>query len=416
MQKRNPNPKKKLPKGITKVVYENKDGRVVKWRVRIQKGDFSINKLFDDLDRAYEAVKVCSSAVGRSAIERAISVDENKVKRSEKLKDNLDNFYYSHYYKPGKNEVDKRNNGIYKNIISTICNTKVPDLTEFDNLTAIDMSLIVDNDKPLGGFDIFKIQSREISNYINARLRKGMAKSTITKEVGILSSFFNNYSSYFGDQYETLKTNNPCLGANKRKLKHPTIKRKRRLTEEEEGRLEVSLNKCRNKDMFLITALAIYTGMRRSEVLMLESSQIKKDYIILYRTKNGEPREIPLTADAKEVIKLLPKKEGRIFSYTIEGFKSNFKRVLDRAGISDFQFKDLRNEFISRILEKGYNSMVASELVNISNISYFEATHVKQHEDEQRRKKENLTQDDAQAIAGHKTRAMTKYYFRMKKD
>ena len=168
---------KKLPKGISKISYDTKDGRVTKWRVRIQKGDFAINKLFDDLDRAYEAARMCSSSVGRTAIEKATSEDREHRRPTESLEDNLDEFYYSHYHKEGKNEIDLRNNDIYKNIIKTICKTKVPDLTEFDEITARKMALIVDNDKPIGGFDIFKIQSREISNYINARLRKGIAKS-----------------------------------------------------------------------------------------------------------------------------------------------------------------------------------------------------------------------------------------------
>lgn len=404
--------KRKLPKGISKVSYQTKEGKVTKWRVRIQKGDFSFNKLFDNLDHAYEAAFMCASMNGRTAIEEAVSTDRENKRNSETLKDNLDNFYYSHYHKEGKNEIDLRNNGIYKNIIKTISNTKIPDLVEFDDLTANKLALIVDNDKPFGGFDIFKIQSREISNYINARLRRGIAKSTITKEVGLLSSFFNNYYTYFGDRYEALKRNNPCAGANKKKIKHPTLKRKRRLTDEEETRLEQALNRCRNKDMFIITALAIFTGMRRSEVLMLEADQIKKNYIILTRTKNGTEREVPLSHDAKEVLKLKPIKEGRLFNYTIEGFKSNFQRVVRWSGIKDFSFHDLRAEYISKILEKGYNSIISSELANISNISYFESTHMAQYQDELRRAKNELSDDDVQAAVGHKTRSMVKHYFR----
>jgi len=61
-----------------------------------------------------------------------------------------------------------------------------------------------------------------------------------------------------------------------------------------------------------IALLAIYTGMRKREILDLEKSRVKlkEQYLTLLDTKNGEKREVPLTA-IQTVVSPTPGDEGR---------------------------------------------------------------------------------------------------------
>lgn len=403
--------KKKLQKGLSKVQYKTKQGLVTKWRVRINRSDLQVNRLFDDIETALELLKASESQVGKSAIKEALKIEEKEdsPELDKLLINNLLVYFYTHYRKETDNPIDKRNNSIYQNIINTICNTE---LKENDiNRSPVYQMVLQQNKKKFGQFNIFEIQPMHINEYISLRLNQGIAKGTVKKEIAMLSSFFNNFCNYYGEQYNSLRLSNPCKLINKKRITTPLIKRKRRLSEEEETRLEESLMKCRNKDMLTISMLALYTGMRRSEIIYLTWEQVKKNYIILTRTKNDTEREVPISKEVHQILDSKIRGSGRIFKYTLEGFKTNFSRVLKRANLTDFKFRDLRNEFISRLLEKNYNVMVASELAGISNINYFENSHTKQHKDEERRDRE-LTPEDVGQIVGHKQKSMTKHYFR----
>ena len=81
-------------------------------------------------------------------------------------------------------------------------------------------------------------------------------------------------------------------------------KREFRLTKTDEEKLFLALNKHPNPDFKRIVLLALYTAMRRSEIVTLTWGQIKENYIQLYVTKSGKPRKVYLTVEAKELIKI----------------------------------------------------------------------------------------------------------------
>lgn len=51
--------------------------------------------------------------------------------------------------------------------------------------------------------------------------------------------------------------------------------------------------------------------------------------------------------------------DERVFHYKIEGFKTNFRHVLTRAGLEDIHMHDTRQSFISRVLKDITASPVA---------------------------------------------------------
>lgn len=426
-----------IPRGIQPVEWTRKDGsKGVRYRVRIKRKTLNFSALFEDLDTAIEALNNSKTELGRTALSDFLHAEEDKKKNlhvfSEAVSDSLSahllSFYVEHFQASEDNEIDKKNNSIYLNIVNTLSNTLIQDQTEFEAwppLMRVQMKF--PPTKKFGDLDPFKIQARDVTAYINARLETAkrnkagtitgyIKKSTITKELSFLSSFFNSYHSYAGDKYGSLALNNPVKVANKRKLKGAFVKRDRRLSEDEENALFNALQKCRNKDMLAIFQLAICSGMRRSEILFLEWRQIDfdREFIKLERTKNGEPIRIQMLPEAWDYLKLVKRKPKteRLFTYTLDGFKSNFARVLVWSKIEGYTFRDLRSEFISRGLSMGLSKFVVTAMLSIRNQASFDRTHLKQHEEEERLNRP-LKSKDIQGQVNHKAANMTNHYNRL---
>ena len=122
-----------------------------------------------------------------------------------------------------------------------------------------------------------------------------------------------------------------------------------------------------------IVILAIYTGMRKGEILGLEWQDIDFDAGIIHiertihrgvedTTKGGGRRDVPMSAEVRTALELLPKKHERVFPDVIE-FKNAFRNACDRAGIKNFRFHDLRHTFASHLAMQGTSLLVIKELL-----------------------------------------------------
>jgi integrase len=132
-----------------------------------------------------------------------------------------------------------------------------------------------------------------------------------------LSGIFTKIRFIDKNAYLTkLKGDNPCSTADISLLKGWNKQIKARIKPEVEEVIIKALKEFENREMLLIFALAMTTGMRRSELLSLKWSQINfsENKIDLSRTKNGNSREVVLNDDAKEVIRAIPKKTTIYFT------------------------------------------------------------------------------------------------------
>jgi integrase len=177
--------------------------------------------------------------------------------------------------------------------------------------------------------------------------------------------------------WKRLNGHNPFVLADKTKLKGGERRRRRVITDAEEDLLVAELRKCRNPEMPMIFALAISTGMRRAELLGLRWSQVDLDRGVIHldadQTKASEDRLVILLPEAREAFKAIPRVDERVFHYKIEGFKTNFRRVLERAGLSDIHMHDTRRSFISRVLKNITASPVAiADMIGARSVSNLE--------------------------------------------
>ncbi len=106
------------------------------------------------------------------------------------------------------------------------------------------------------------------------------------------------------------------------------------------------------KDIFM---LALETGMRQAEICELTWDRVKLEqrYLYLKTSKNGRPREVPLSLNAIEVLKGRgPKTSGPVFSYKPKHASKVFMQARIAANLLDLTFHDTRHTAATRIALK----------------------------------------------------------------
>jgi integrase len=178
--------------------------------------------------------------------------------------------------------------------------------------------------------------------------------ATVNREFNVLSHAIDTARR----EWDIYLPFNPCALVRRPPPGRP---RNRRLKGDEEQRLLSHCRQARNPWLSHFVALAIETGMRRSELLSLQWANVdlEKRIAFLPMTKNGDSRGVPLSTKAVMIFRALPgSRGGGVFGdLTVEGLKKAFGRAVRRAGITGLRLHDLRHEATSRFFEKGLNVM-----------------------------------------------------------
>ena len=147
-------------------------------------------------------------------------------------------------------------------------------------------------------------------------------------------------------------------------LPPPGQARDRRLVGDEHARL-LSAAQAYGGEIGPLITWAIETAMRRGEIAAMrwEHLNIEERAFLLPETKNGTPREVPLSKVALAVLDGLPRRpDGRVWGMRPDSISQAFERVCKAAGIEGLTFHDLRHEAASRLFEKGLNPMQAAAI------------------------------------------------------
>lgn len=105
---------------------------------------------------------------------------------------------------------------------------------------------------------------------------------------------------------------------------------------------------------------AIETAMRAGEICRAKWSDLNENTRILHipLTKNGHPRDVPLSGRAMEIVENLKRiksdDEELIFQIKTASLDANFRKIKERAGLADadLHFHDTRREALSRLSQK----------------------------------------------------------------
>jgi integrase len=126
--------------------------------------------------------------------------------------------------------------------------------------------------------------------------------------------------------------------------------------------------------------LALNTGLRRGELFNLKTSDINLGRKLLTvegtTAKSGQTRHIPLNDEAYSTIKAWMNdldSKGLVFPSPVTGGRMDnintaWQGLIDKAGIKDFRFHDLRHDFASKLVMRGTDLNTVRELLGHSTL------------------------------------------------
>jgi integrase len=403
--------------------------KALRFRVRIQRTDYKTDRLFETADEATEFLATAKSRAGREELtKKAETQSRAKIAlRAFQMAPTL-GFYLDAYAArygqapEGATAVKKRNAKSLEYQLKSIKSIELPHRAAYPLETGTMRVLMTIPKKPFSQFKLKEIDAKTASDFIDERL-KTVTPASVQRQVNILSAFFNKLA-HIDPAAGAEMASNPFQKADKSRLKGANSKRDMRLEdfgEKAEERLFEQLAKCENPAMLQIVALTLATGMRRSEVLYLEWERVRtsQNHLVLDETKTT-PRRVYLTEEAKailEAIKPSGTPSGRLFTYTLEGFSTNWQRVVKRAGIKGFRFHDLRREFISRLVEMlaSPSALAVSETVGLSDVRHVQKQYVEPEQTRRIFRRGVRSETDLLKVVGHTTAQTTKRYTSIRK-
>ena len=243
---------------------------------------------------------------------------------------------------------------------------------------------------PLARRSLASIRGSDMATYRDARLKEGLAPSTVRRELALISHIF----TIARKEWRMESLTNPV-----ELIRQPSVDdaRERRILSADVWKLKNGKLVCEHLDELAminqysrsvelpkIVTFAVETAMRRSEITGLQRTNVdlNKRVALLPLTKNGSARGIPLSSTAVEVLKSLAEQEsglcfksrpdtitkafaeavsGARLAYT-EGLRLHLKqnklsqekidlRIHKDLFLFDLRFHDLRHEATSRLAE-----------------------------------------------------------------
>ena len=215
--------------------------------------------------------------------------------------------------------------------------------------------------------DLNEITPLMIEGYISERLSTGIKKCSVNRELSCLRKIFNVAIDW------GYANDNPV-----RKVKffpENCNLRERVLTEEEEKQLFEAAT----PHLKPILAVALYTGMRRGEVLKLRWQHVdfEEREIIVVESKSGKARTLPINSFLFHLLYGLRLQDGKsefVFVNHETGkpfvdIKRAFNGACKRAEIKDLRFHDIRHSFASRLARNGVDLNTVKELMGHASIT-----------------------------------------------
>jgi integrase len=164
---------------------------------------------------------------------------------------------------------------------------------------------------------------------------------------------------------------NPVLKVTKPKEPRGRV---RFLSDEERDGLLRACQESTSRHLYPVVVLALSTGMRAQEILQLtwDRVDLTQGRILLEETKNGERRVVPLTAHALELMhdhaKVRRLDTSLLFPSHLHpnkaiDLRAPWLKALEKAGIEDFRFHDLRHSAASYLAMNGASLAEIAEVL-----------------------------------------------------
>ena len=210
--------------------------------------------------------------------------------------------------------------------------------------------------RPIAYRFMASIDGQDVITSMKEMEAEGKSANTIRLHLALLSHLFEIARK----EWRMPSLSNPVELVRKPKLPQG---RDRRLLDGEEPRLLAACQSV-SPELAAIVRFAIETAMRQGEIIGMtwDMVDLHRRVARLPDTKNGLVREVPLSTVAGQVLAALPRRNGRVWTYTQDGMRASWRRALKRADIAGLRFHDLRHESASRLSESGFNLMEVSAI------------------------------------------------------
>lgn len=208
------------------------------------------------------------------------------------------------------------------------------------------------NSDPLAQVKTQSLSETDIAEWRDRRL-KSVSGSTVNREWNLISSVFSTAVK----EWKWLKTN-PMSNVKRPKSNNP---RSRRPIPDEIDRVLLCLNHHNGKPetisqrVALAILFAMETAIRAGELCNLEWKRHVREKTLHLTpdiTKNKRSRDIPLSKEARRVLKLLPQDNILVFNLKSSQLDSLYRKARDKALVDGLNFHDLRREALTRLSEK----------------------------------------------------------------
>jgi integrase len=214
-------------------------------------------------------------------------------------------------------------------------------------------------------------EHRELLSQTETIRKTKKSNATVNRYLAALSTAISTAINEWGWVEE-----NPLRKVSK--LKEPRG-RVRYLSDEERELLLIACKESHNPDLYLTVILAMSTGGRQSEIwgLSWKCVDLKNGFITFEETKNDEPRSVPLTGHAFELMmdrsKATRIDTDLVFPSRVDhqkhfDFRRPFQMALKASEIKDFRWHDLRHCAASYLVMAGVDMRTVAEILGHKTI------------------------------------------------
>jgi integrase len=212
-------------------------------------------------------------------------------------------------------------------------------------------------------YTLAEITTEMISDYRDERL-KTVKPATVHQELSLMRRMFNVARR----EWKWTKDNpvaDLSFAVGNRNARERWLS-----ADEEKLLLEKATNPCWLRSLLVV---ALHTGMRKGEILNLTWKDVDfvRRLIRVMKSKNGEKRSIPMSQTLLMTLKgsgKIVEISGRVFPIADRSLREAFSKTLEKAGIEDFHFHDLRHTFATRLIQNGVDLYKVKELLGHKTI------------------------------------------------
>ncbi|QQP96491.1 tyrosine-type recombinase/integrase [Lysobacter enzymogenes] len=202
---------------------------------------------------------------------------------------------------------------------------------------------------PIAGVRLPVLKASDVADWKQRRLAK-VSPASVARELNLLRSVLEEARREWVWLY-----GNPA-----KDVKRPATpaSRKRRISPDEIDRVTLACGlegleaRTASQRVGLAFLFALETAMRAGEILGLRWADIRGKAAVLPQTKNGDQREVPLSARAREILGVLNRSSSTVFDLDVRSRDVLWRRARDAAEVGDLHFHDSRAEAIWRLSKK----------------------------------------------------------------